>query len=364
MKNISVGLGGNSYGIRVGPGLMARTGEWLKEKGFSGKAVVITDTNVKTIYAGEMEKSLAGAGFQVTFLDIPPGEEQKTLDTAGKLYDRLAASFAERSTVILAMGGGVVGDLAGFVAATYMRGVPYVQVPTSLLAMVDSSIGGKTAVDRGNLKNVIGAFYQPRLVIADIDTIMTLPREELSNGMAEVVKVAAVSDRAFFNFLEENIEKAMTLDAAALEKIVLESAKLKAKIVGKDEKEAGRRIILNYGHTVGHALEVVSGFKLKHGAAVAIGMISENKLARRLGLLSGSEAGRILGLIKLSGLPVSAPEFGPGQREQLLDAVRHDKKVLRDKVRFVLLKSIGRPVVRDDIETGLIGEVLFGGETS
>ncbi len=360
MKRIKVELGNNSYEIRVGSGVLAQTGVWLKEKGFAGKAVIITDSNVKGLYAAGLEKSLAAAGFSVAVLEVPAGEAQKTLETAGKLYNRLAESFTERSTLILALGGGVIGDLAGFVAATYMRGVPYVQVPTSLLAMTDSSIGGKTAVDHGQVKNIVGAFYQPKMVVADIATLKTLPKEELANGMAEVIKMAAISSRHFFRYLEASLERAMALDAVALEKIVLENAVQKAGVVGKDEKEAGRRVILNYGHTIGHAVEAVSNFNLKHGQAVAIGMVKENEIARRIGLLSDTEAAGITAMIKLAGLPVNIPDFNREEKESVLEVIRHDKKVLNDKIRFVLLKGIGHPVIKDDIEPGLIGEVLYG----
>jgi len=360
MKKIKVELGENSYEIRVGSGMMERIGLWLREKDFSGKAVIITDSNVGPLYASVLERSLANASFKVTVLEVPAGEEQKSLETAGSLYNKLAAAYTERTSLVLALGGGVVGDLAGFVAATYMRGVPLIQVPTTLLAMVDSSVGGKTAVDHGQLKNIIGAFYQPKFVIADIDTLKTLPREELSNGMAEVIKLAAIRDRGFFEFLEKNMEQAMALHAGTLEEIVVKNAAYKAEIVGKDEKESGQRIILNYGHTIGHAIEAVSNFKIKHGQAVAMGMIEENKIAGRLGMLRESDAERIEEVIKIAGLPTKIPNLSTEDKEKVLEAVKHDKKVLNDRVRFILLKAIGNAVISDRVEPELIGEVLFG----
>jgi len=360
MKKVKVELGKNSYEIRVGSGVMEHTGPWLKEKGLAGKAVIITDSNVGPLYAGALERSLANAGFKVTIVEVPAGEEQKSLETAGNLYNKLAAAYAERTSPVLALGGGVVGDLAGFVAATYLRGVPLIQVPTTLLAMVDSSVGGKTAVDHGQIKNIVGVFYQPKMVIADIDTLKTLPKEELSNGMAEVIKLAAILDRGFFEFLEKNMEQAMSLQAGTLEAIVLKSAAHKAKIVGKDEKESGQRIILNYGHTIGHAIEAVSNFKIKHGQAVAMGMIEENKIAVRLGLLPEAKAARIAAVIKQAGLPTGIPDFSQEDKGKVLEALKHDKKVLNDRVRFVLLKAIGSAVVSDKVEPGLIKEVLFG----
>jgi len=360
MKKVKVELGQNSYEIRVGSGTMVNAGTWLKEKGLAGKAVIITDSNVGPRYAGVLERSLAGAGFRVTVVEVPAGEAQKSLETAGSLYNRLAVAYTERTSPVLALGGGVVGDLAGFVAATYLRGVPLIQVPTSLLAMVDSSVGGKTAVDHGQMKNIVGLFYQPKMVIADIDTLKTLPQAELSNGMAEVIKLAAIRDRGFFKFLEENMAKAMALQAGTLEEIVLKNAVHKAGIVGKDEKESGQRIILNYGHTIGHAIEAVSNFKIKHGQAVAMGMIEENKIAVRLGMLPEAEAGRIAAVIKQARLPAGIPDLSREDKEKVLEAVKHDKKVLNNRVRFILLKAIGSAVISDKVEPGLIKEVLFG----
>jgi 3-dehydroquinate synthase len=360
MKKVAVKLGVNAYEIRVGSGVMANTGAWLKELGFTAKAVIVTDSNVGPLCAVALEQSLAGAGFKVTVLEVPAGEEQKTLETAGVLYHKLAAAYAERTTPVLALGGGVVGDLAGFVAATYLRGVPLVQVPTSLLAMVDSSVGGKTAVDHGQLKNTVGAFYQPKMVIADVATLKTLTREELSNGLAEVIKIAALKDKRFFAFLEANIEQVAALKPDVLEEIILKSTAHKADIVARDEKESGERALLNYGHTIGHAIEAVSGFRIKHGQAVALGMVAENAIAVKLGMLPLSQAAKIESIIKQAGLSVALPDFTAGEKESVLQAVRHDKKVLNERVHFVLLQAIGSPVIKDDVKPGLIKEVLFG----
>jgi 3-dehydroquinate synthase len=363
MKVLKVALGRNSYGIRIGAEIMERTGLWLKEEGLSGKAAVITDSNVGPLYAARLEQSLKTAGFTVTILEIAAGEAQKTLETAAGLYDKLAAAYLERNSPVIALGGGVVGDLAGFIAATYLRGVPFVQVPTSLLAMVDSSVGGKTGVDHGQLKNIVGAFYQPRMVIADTSVLKTLPREELSNGMGEVIKYAALN-KYFFKYLEQNIEKAMVLDEPVMEQIVLLNAGFKAKIVGEDERESGRRAILNYGHTIGHGVEAVTGFKVKHGQAVAIGMIEENKIALRLGMFSRPEAEKIEEMVYHAGLPARLPELSHEDKLKLIEAVKHDKKVVNGKIRFTLLQSIGRAVVTDKVTPGLIGEELFGWSSS
>ncbi|OGO19416.1 MAG: 3-dehydroquinate synthase [Chloroflexi bacterium RBG_16_50_11] len=364
MIKVKVELGKNSYDINIGAGLLPRVGLWLKEKGYSGKAVIITDTNVKGLYADILQRSLANAAFTVTILEVPAGEDQKTLATAGRLYQRLAESFAERTTPILALGGGVIGDLAGFVAATYMRGVPLVQIPTSLLAMVDSSIGGKTAVDHANLKNMIGAFYQPKLVVADVDTLKTLPKIELSNGMGEVIKHAVIRDKGFFEFLKENMAGAMAYNTGLLEDIIEKNARIKAPVVETDEKESDLRTILNFGHTVGHAVEAISDFKIKHGQAVAIGMMAAARISERLGFIRNEEVNQLELLIHEAGLPVKVPELSREEREKLLETIKHDKKVLDNKIRFVLLKSIGSAIISDKVDTGLIGEVLFGWRTA
>ena len=359
MKKIKVELGSSSYEIRIGADLLARTGLWLKEKGFTGKAVIITDTTLKDLYGQALNQGLTNAGFNVTTLEIPPGEEQKSLETAGRLYHELTGCYAERTTPILALGGGVIGDLAGFVAATYMRGVPLIQLPTTLLAQVDSSIGGKVAVDHGQLKNTIGAFYQPKLVITDVATLKTLPEPELANGMAEVIKSAAIRNRDFFNYLEGKLGRAKPLDTATLEKLVLETARIKAEVVEKDEKELGLRSILNYGHTIGHAIETVSNFQLQHGQAVAIGMTAAARLSSSMGILDTEEAVRLQNVIEKAGLPTEMPDL---PTEDILSAMQHDKKIQRDKIRFILLKSIGEAFITDDVSPSLVAEVLVGQE--
>lgn len=357
MKKVKIELGSYGYEIRVGSGLLSRLGLWLKERGLAGKAVIITDTTVGGLYAGGLEQGLTNAGFEVTILEVPPGEEQKSLETAGRFYGELTDAYTERATPVLALGGGVIGDLAGFVAGTYLRGVPLVQVPTTLLAQVDSSIGGKTAVDCGRLKNMIGLFYQPRMVVADIDTLKTLPEIEVTNGLAEVIKSAAIGSRNLFNFLDINMNKARQLHPSVLETIVLESARIKAEIVEKDEKETGLRTILNYGHTVGHAIEAVSDFQLKHGQAVAIGMMAAAKISSRMGMLDESEVAKLETIIEKAGLPTKMPAL---DKEAVMQAMQHDKKVLQDRVRFVLLKSIGNAFVSDEVDSSLVQEVLVG----
>jgi len=359
MRKVKVALGSNRYEICVGSGLLAETGRWLRESGFSGKLVIITDPTVNHRYGEALGQNLTGDGFVVNTLLVPEGEEQKSLETAGRLYNELTGAYVERSTPILALGGGVIGDLVGFVASTYLRGVPLVQIPTTLLAQVDSSIGGKVAVDHGQLKNKIGAFYQPRLVVADIDTLKTLPAEELANGLAEVIKSAAIRSKEFFAFLEDNLDRIKSLEEEALEEVVFQTARIKAEVVAKDEKDLGLRNILNYGHTIGHAIESVSDFKMGHGKAVAIGMVAAARISHRMGMLDNDGLVRLKNVIEQAGLPTRIPSL---EKAKVLRAMKHDKKVLKDRIRFVLLKSIGSVLVTDEVSPSLVEEVLVADE--
>ena len=357
MKRIKIRLGTNSYEVHVGSGLLEQMGRQLIENGFTGKLVIITNPIVKRLYGDTLKENLAGEGFKVIILSVPDGEDQKSLETAGRLYNELTECYAERTTPILALGGGVIGDLTGFVAATYLRGVPLIQVPTTLLAQVDSSIGGKVAVNHDQLKNIIGAFYQPRLVVTDISTLKTLPAKEFTNGLAEVIKSAVVWEEEFFTFLETNLEKIKSLDDRALEEAVFRSAKIKAEIVEKDEKELGLRSILNYGHTIGHAIETASDFKVGHGEAVAIGMIAAAKISNKLGILDKNELVRLEGVIERAGLPTEIPNLIV---ERIIQAMKHDKKILMGKIRFILPKSIGNVFITDEVSPSLINQVLAG----
>lgn len=355
MKKIRVNLGKDSYDVWIGPGLLQLTGRLLKEKGFEGKLVIVTDPVVKGLHGETLSKALAKDGFKVTTLVVPAGEDQKSLDNAIRLYEQLTDAYAERSTLVLALGGGVVGDLSGFVAATYLRGVPFVQLPTTLLAQVDSSVGGKVAVDHGRLKNKIGAFHQPKLVIADTDTLKTLPKPELANGLAEAIKTALVRGKEFFLYLEQNVEKLKALDIAALEEAVFQCVRIKAEIVEKDERDAGLRNILNFGHTIGHAIESVSHFGVRHGEAVAVGMVAAARISNRMGLLSYNDVDRLISLIEKAGLPARMPELDAAE---ILEAMRHDKKVDRAQMRFALLKEIGDAVISDEVSLDFVREVL------
>jgi len=355
MKKVRVRLGSNSYNICISPGLLAQTGRQLNKSGFSDKLVIITDTTVKSLHGNALKDSLAKEGFNVTILDVPEGEEQKSLETAGSLYHELSQCHAERNTPILALGGGVIGDLAGFMAATYMRGVPLIQIPTTLVAQGDSSIGGKVGLDHGQLKNKIGAFYQPKLVISDINSLKTLPPEQLTEGLAEVIKHAIIRDDKFFSYLEKNLDRIKSLDDGALEETVYQSARIKAEIVENDERDLGLRNILNCGHTVGHAIESVSDFDIRHGDAVAIGMVAEARMSNKMDILGENELTRIEAIIKRAGLPTEIPDL---EVDKLIQAMEHDKKIVGGKIRFVLPGSIGKAFITDEVSPSLIGQAL------
>ncbi|HEX79144.1 MAG TPA: 3-dehydroquinate synthase [Dehalococcoidia bacterium] len=357
MKDIKVDLADRSYRVIIGAGVLKETGTSLKEIGFGGRLVVITNPVVRELYGDGLKKSLVAEGFEVDILTVPDGEEYKSLDVAGGLYNELTAIYTERATPILALGGGVIGDLAGFVAATYLRGVPLIQMPTTLLAQVDSSIGGKVAVNHGQLKNKIGAFYQPWLVLSDTSVLKTLPPSEFANGMAEVIKSAVIRDKELFAFVEANIDKIMAQDEAALEEVIFRSAAIKARVVEQDEIDLGLRNILNFGHTVGHAIETVSDFGVGHGQAVAMGMVAAGEIARRKGVFEEEELLRLKGVIKAAGLPVEIPEM---DARKLIEAMQHDKKIIGGRVRFVLSRAIGDVFITDEVDLSLVKEVLGG----
>lgn len=355
MRKVRVRLGSSSYQIEIGSGLLMQTGQRLKELGFGEKLVIVTDPRVKGLYGDMLKRSLINDGFKVSILLVPEGEDQKSLETAGRLYYELTDCYTERATPILALGGGVIGDVAGFVAATYMRGVPLIQIPTTLLAQSDSSIGGKVAVNHGHLKNKIGAFYHPRLTISDISTLKTLSPRELSNGLAEVIKHGVILDGEFFGYLEENLDKIKSLDAQVLERVVSRSAEIKAGVVEKDEQDLEMRNILNCGHTVGHAIESVSELKVWHGEAVAIGMLVEAGISNKLGRLDRKEVSRLKSLLTRAGLPTEIPDL---EIEKLVSSMKHDKKVLQGKLRFALPESIGAVFITDEVSPSLIEEAL------
>jgi 3-dehydroquinate synthase len=356
MKKIDFKTGQSNYSIYIGAGILAQTGEKLKETGLRDKAVIITNPTVNKIYGAAVRQSLIEAGFKTTVLVVPDGEEYKTLESAGKLYEQLAEWGAERSTAILALGGGVIGDLAGFVAATYMRGVPLVQIPTTLLAQCDSSIGGKTAVDYKHLKNEIGTFYQPKMTVSDITTLKSLPEKEFTGGLAEVIKHAVIKGEQFFSYLEKNLDLIKSLDNNVLEAVVAKSARIKVEFIEKDEKDTGIRNILNFGHTVGHAVESVSNFQVSHGQGVSIGMTAAAKIAVKMGLTDKESAARMEKLLQKAGLPTKLPQM---EVKQVMQAMRYDKKVQGGKIRFVLPRAIGQVFITDDVNSAVVEKVLW-----
>jgi len=323
------------------------------------KVVIITNPIVRQLYGKLLEQSLGDDGFNLKILEIPEGEGQKSLQNASRIYGELNDYHVERGTPILALGGGVVGDLAGFVAATYLRGLPFVQIPTTLLAQIDSSIGGKVAVNYNQFKNKIGAFYQPKFVVSDIVTLHSLPDAEFISGMAEVIKHAVICDIELFSYIEENIDKIKEADDKVLEELVYRAAMIKAKVIEQDEKDLGLRNILNYGHTIGHAIETISRYKLKHGEAVAIGMLAAGRISNKMGMLSNNELYRMKKLIEKVGLITKLPDI---DISQIMNAMKHDKKVLAGKIRFILLNSIGKAVMSDVVPVSLVKEVLVSND--
>lgn len=357
MRTSHVWCSGNLYRMSVGAGALGLVGGELLRLGFSGTVVVVTDENVAGLFGTEVKRCLTASGFAPEFIVIPPGEAQKCLETAGMMYGRLNEIGAERATPLVALGGGVIGDLTGFVAATYFRGLPLVHVPTTLLAQVDSSIGGKVAVNHGHLKNNIGAFHQPSAIIADTSSLAHLPEREFRNGLAEVIKSAAIRDEGFFRYLEDEMEHVLARNQSALERIVAVTAGIKASVVEEDEKDTGLRNILNYGHTVGHGIESASSFSLGHGESVSIGMVAAGLIAAAMGIAASAEVERLRALLVRAGLPVSVPERV--NADAVVNAMNRDKKISRGRLRFVLLTRIGEAVVRNDVPMELVRETLL-----
>lgn len=337
MKSVDIDLGARSYQVRIARGLLARAEEiapWVRGM----QVCIVTDDTVAPLYLAPLRDALAGK--QIVECILHGGEKNKTLQGAAKIFDSLMQARCERSVTLIALGGGVVGDMAGFAAACYQRGADFIQVPTTLLAQVDSSVGGKTAVNHALGKNMIGAFHQPRRVLADIATLDSLDRRQFSAGLAEVIKYGAIADAEFFAWLESHIEKVMARDAHALEFVIERSCINKAKIVERDELESGARALLNFGHTFGHAIETGVGYgNWLHGEAVATGMVMAASLSARTGHLAESDYARLQKLLAAAGLPV-APFAGIGA-EEMFDHMRADKKVRDGKLRLVLLRAIG-----------------------
>ncbi len=342
-QTVSVQLGDRAYPIRVGRGLLARLGAELTASlgaAQGRRAVVVSNPAIARLYGKVAARSLEDAGFNVHAVSVPAGEGSKTLARVRRLYDELHALAADRHTVVVALGGGVLGDLAGFAAATYTRGLDFVQVPTTLLAQVDSSVGGKTGVNFGAAKNLIGAFHQPRLVVIDPDVLATLPLHERRSGLAEVIKYGIIGDKDFFALLEREIAGLLDLTSPALESVLAHSCALKARVVEQDEREGGLRATLNFGHTVGHALEALTRYKAyTHGEAIALGMASALLLGEEVGTTDPAETARVLALLRVAGLDL---RLDPGHSvDDLVRLLAWDKKSVGGVARFVLMETVG-----------------------
>ena len=343
MRTVRVELAERSYDISIERGILKDLGPMMKALGLKGMAAVVTNPKVGGLYGAVVVRSLEEAGFCPVVITVPDGEEYKSLNEAGKVFDALIGHRFERSSPIVALGGGVIGDLAGFVAATYLRGVPFVQVPTTLLSQVDSSVGGKTGVNHPKGKNLIGAFYQPRAVFIDPEVLKTLDERELRAGLAEVIKYGVIWDASFFSFLEDNADKLLKQGDEVITAIE-RSCAIKAEVVGKDEKEEGLRAILNFGHTFGHAIEALSGYgTFRHGEAVAIGMSMAAGLSAKMGFASDCEV-RINALLNKLGMPSAPPKIAT---DAFLEAMKLDKKVSGGRIRFVLAHSMGKVFLKE-----------------
>jgi len=360
LRVLRVELGPRAYEIRIGPGLLERVGERLRALGLASRAIVVTDSNVRALLADRVERSLGDAGIPHSTIAVPPGERTKSAGALVRLWDAMLDAGIDRRTAVVALGGGVVGDLAGFAAATILRGVPYLQVPTTLLAQVDSSVGGKTAIDRPRGKNLVGAFWQPVGVEIDPLALATLPDRELRSGLAEVVKAGVIRSRELFELVEARAEDLLRRGPDPLARAVELACRVKAAVVGRDERdESGERAVLNFGHTIGHALESAAGLgTLLHGEAVSIGMVAAGRLALRFGGWSEKDQARLEALLRRLGLPTDAEGLGVGE-PAVMRHLRADKKALGGALRFVLPERIGRARLREEpVPEALVRETL------
>lgn len=357
MKTITVKLKKYSYKIIIGRDIMPSLGRYICKLKIGDSAYIITNTAIKRRYASILSRALKGKGFNCRFKLIPDSEKSKSFTVANEVIQDIAHYDKKRSFFIIAFGGGVIGDLAGFVSSIYKRGIPYVQLPTTLLAQVDSSIGGKTALDLNQGKNLVGAFYQPRLVFIDVTLLKTLPLRQLRAGLAEVIKYGLIKDSRLFTYLEQRHKDILRVNPAALEYIVSVCAQIKARIVQTDEREEkGIRTILNFGHTIGHAIEQAAGYtRYNHGEAVALGMLAETFISKRLKLIDNQTASRITHIIKAIGLPVKIKGISP---KDVLTAHYHDKKFKGPQNRFVLIEGIGKAKIVKNIPLKIIQEGL------
>jgi 3-dehydroquinate synthase len=358
VRIVLVALGDRSYDIKIGGGLLSRIGAECARLKLGRRCAVISDRQVAPLYADRVQKSLSAAGFEPVLITMPVGETAKSLKNVQTCYDLLAAHRLERKSFVVALGGGVVGDLAGFVAATYLRGIRFVQVPTTLLAQVDSSVGGKVGVNLEAGKNLVGAFYQPQLVVCDLDTLKSLPARELRAGLAEVIKYGIIYDAQLFARLERVLPSILKRDPAILAAIIARCCQIKAEVVSQDETEGGLRAILNFGHTIGHALEAISRYgKYLHGEAISIGQVAAARISAELHQLPARDLTRIASLFELAGLPTSA-RLNPDQEDRLVEAMKLDKKVSSGELKFVLARRIGKVDFGRPVPTALIRKGL------
>ncbi len=351
---VRVSTPGHAYDITIGAGLLGDAAAWTGLPA-AAQAVIVSNTTVAALYGPALRQALAPHYRQVSTLALPDGEAYKSWETLNRIFDHLLTAGCDRKTVLFALGGGVVGDMTGFAAACYMRGVPFVQVPTTLLAQVDSSVGGKTAINHPLGKNMIGAFYQPERVLCDLSTLASLPARELAAGLAEVIKYGPIADAAFLDWIDANLDALLARDPAALAHAVARSCEIKAWVVGQDEREAGLRAILNFGHTFGHAIEAGLGYgQWLHGEGVGCGMLMASDLSVRLGLMPPAFLQRMRDLLARAGLPLRAPAIG---LDRFVELMRVDKKAEGGEIRFVVIEALGRAAVRPAPD-GLVREVI------
>jgi len=364
-ETVRVEVGPRGYEVRIGTGLLRRIGEDLRRCGISGKIAVLTHPRLRALYGGTLVSSLEDAGYEVATVEVAPSEASKSLRVATRVYDALLEARLDRASALVVLGGGVAGDLGGFVAATFLRGIAWAAVPTTLLGQVDAAIGGKTAVNHPRGKNLIGAVHQPALVLADIDTLASLPMREVRSGMAEVIKTGVIGAPDLLAYLEGRLRAVLRRRPDALAWVVARCAAYKAQVVAGDEREEAGRIVLNYGHTIGHGIEAAAGYRgLTHGEAIAVGMTLEAAIAVRLGVADAVVQERQTALLRRTGLPTRLSELRlrhPLQPAAVAEAMTHDKKARAGRLRFVLPVEVGRTVVRDDVPARLLEEVLGDG---
>ena len=358
MRIVTVSLGARSYEIKIGPGLLKELGHHCASLNLGNRCAIISDQHVAPKLGKAALRSLKSAGFDPVLITVPAGETSKSLKVAEHCYNALAEHRLERKSFVVALGGGVVGDLAGFVAASYLRGIAFVQVPTTLLAQVDSSVGGKVGVNLKSGKNLVGAFHQPRLVLCDLDTLRRLPAREFRAGLAEVIKYGIIYDAALFERLEHDLPKLLKRDPGTLSEVIARCCQIKAEVVGKDETESGLRAILNFGHTIGHAIENISGYgRYLHGEAISIGQVAAASISARVSGLSGHDVERIRAVFEKAGLPTQI-KLNASQRQKLFAAMRLDKKVSAGEIKFVLAKSIGEVTWGQQVPDSVVHDAL------